>query len=68
MSPFEHGEVFVLDDGGETDLVRALPPSLLPFLSPSFPPSLLSLQLKRACVFVTACMHVDLNRYACMQV
>lgn len=22
MSPFEHGEVFVLDDGGETDLVR----------------------------------------------
>ena len=36
MSPFEHGEVFVLDDGGETDLVRsALPPSL----SPSFPPS-----------------------------
>jgi CTP synthase len=20
MSPFEHGEVFVLDDGGETDL------------------------------------------------
>lgn len=23
MSPFEHGEVFVLDDGGETDLVRA---------------------------------------------
>ncbi len=24
MSPFEHGEVFVLDDGGETDLVCTL--------------------------------------------
>lgn len=37
MSPFEHGEVFVLDDGGEADLdlgnyerfmVRPFPPDL----------------------------------------
>ena len=30
MSPFEHGEVFVLDDGGETGTSSTHPPTHLP--------------------------------------
>ena len=33
MSPFEHGEVFVLDDGGEVSLTTACPWGILHCLS-----------------------------------
>ena len=57
MSPFEHGEVFVLDDGGETDLVRAVP-LLLPSLAPILPLCLPPPTDKRVCVYMYAYMDV----------